>query len=205
MRTLIIGGWALLLLAAAAPALTNYHAVPRESGASTSIQTSLPTNHLRDPYLNHHRGNSFLRFHPEQIISCSPPNIEKLVVKLVSQKKDTSLNGQWFLQPTLPSDTATGQLPTLRFNLKNKTFTGNTGCNTISGSFVQTDTSFHFNDNVRLSKKICTGYNEAAFLKNLFMANRYSIEDSVMTLWFDQTQLSRWTRKPQKASMLKRA
>jgi heat shock protein HslJ len=205
MRTLIIGGCALLMLAAAAPALTSYHAAPRESGASTSIQPSPPMNHLHDPYLNHQRGNSFLRFHPEQILSYPAPDLQKLVVKLISQKKDTSLNGQWFLQPTLPSDTATGQFPTLRFNLKNKTFTGNTGCNTMSGAFVKTDSSFHFNDNVRLSKKICTGYNEAAFLKNLFMANRYSIEDSVMTLWFDQTQLSRWTRKPQKASLLKRA
>lgn len=205
MRTLIIGGWALLLLAAAAPALTNYHAAPRERGTIPAVESGLPLNSPSEVYPNHHRGNSFLRFHPEQVLCYPEPLLQRVVVLHASQKKDSSLNGQWYLQPILPSDTASGQIPTLRFNLKNKTFSGNTGCNTISGSFALTDSSLQFNDNVKLSKKICTGYNEAAFLKNLFMANRYSIGDSVMTLWFDRTQLSRWTRKPQKQMMLKRA
>lgn len=75
----------------------------------------------------------------------------------------------------------------------------------MNGSFVHTDSSFHFNDDLRVTKKVCTGYNEAAFLKNLFMANRYTIQDSVMTLWFNQTELSHWTRKPDRELKIKRA
>ncbi|WP_127132599.1 META domain-containing protein [Pseudoflavitalea rhizosphaerae] len=122
-----------------------------------------------------------------------------------SYKPDTSLNGLWYLQPALPSDTATGTFPSLHFNLKTKKFSGNTGCNTMSGSFTLTDSSFQFNDNMQIGKKVCTGFNEAAFLKSLFMANRYTVEGPVMTLWFDQTKLSRWTRKPYKRPAIKKA
>ncbi|RZS71872.1 META domain-containing protein [Pseudobacter ginsenosidimutans] len=204
MRTLIIVGAALLLVAAVAPALTNYHRSVRKSDNKTDVCSILPLNSLRDLYVNN-RGNSFRRFHPELVSNTAGPSFEKLKVIRTSFKPDTSLNGLWYLQPALPSDTATGTFPSLRFNLKTKKFSGNTGCNTMSGSFTITDSSFQFNDNVQVSKKICTGFNEAAFLKSLFMANRYTIDDSVMTLWFDQTQLSRWTRKPYKGAILNKA
>ena len=199
MRTLIIAGAVLLSAAAAAPALTNYHRSVRQTGDFTDIRSTLPLNSLRDLYLNN-RGNTFRRFHPEQKRNVSGTTFEKRLVVHTTFKSDTSLNGLWYLLPALPSDTATGTFPSLRFNLKARKFTGNTGCNTMSGSFTLTDSSFQFNDNVRISKKVCTGFNEAAFLKNLFMSNRYTIEDSVMVLWFNQTELSRWTRKPQKGS-----
>lgn len=205
MRTLIIVGAAVLLVAGAAPALTNYHQSVRKSDSKEDILSKLPLplNSLRDLYTNN-RGNSFRRFHPEPETNVSSVTYEKFIVR-ASFKPDTSLNGLWYLQPALPSDTATGTFPSLRINLKTKKFSGNTGCNTMSGSFTITDSSFQFNHNVRVSKKLCTGFNEAAFLKSLFMVNRYSIEDSVMTLWFDQTQLSRWTRKPYKGAILKNA
>src|SRR5687768_6485441 len=60
--------------------------------------------------------------------------------------KDTSkLDGLWFLQPMLVSDTATGKIPRLEFNLATKRFTGNTGCNNMSGSFDFTDSTLQFN------------------------------------------------------------
>jgi heat shock protein HslJ len=116
---------------------------------------------------------------------------------------DTSLNGEWFLQPVLASDTAAGKYPSIRFNEAKGTFTGHTGCNRMSGTFNRTDTSLVFNERIALTKMICTGYNEAAFIKTLLNTNRYKREDSVLVLMFNQTELSRWTKKPYRAPMSK--
>ena len=116
---------------------------------------------------------------------------------------DTSLKGEWFLVPVLASDTAAGKFPSINFNVARGTFTGNTGCNRMSGSFVRTDTSLMFNERIVLTKMICTGYNEAAFLKTLLSTNRYKRKDSVLVLMFNQTELSRWTRKPYRAPLSK--
>lgn len=185
MRKLIIGGSAIFLLVAVAPAHINTDGLRH----TETYSCAPPQYTLKNGLTDNNRGGAFARYHPEA----------------AQQRKDTSLNGQWFLQPALPADTATGEFPSLHFNLKKKTFSGNTGCNTMNGSFVITDSSFHFNDNLRVTRKVCTGYNEAAFLKNLLMANRYTITDSVMTLWFNQTELSRWTRKPDRELKIKKA
>lgn len=116
---------------------------------------------------------------------------------------DTSLNGEWFLQPVLASDTAAGKLPSIKFNEAKGTFTGHTGCNRMSGNFRRTDTSLMFDERITLTKMACPGYNEAAFLKTLLNTNRYKREDSVLVLMFDRTVLSRWTRKPYRAPMSK--
>lgn len=116
---------------------------------------------------------------------------------------DTSLNGEWFLQPVLPSDTAAGRFPSIKFNVVQGTFTGHTGCNRMSGTFKRTDTSLIFNERIALTKVNCTGYNEAAFLKTLLNTNRYKRENDVLILMFDQTELSRWTRKLYRAPMSK--
>ncbi len=109
-----------------------------------------------------------------------------------------TLNGEWFLQPVLPSDTATGRIPTLVINLKKQTFTGNTGCNRMSGSFVATDTSFRFNENIALTKMACVGYNEKEFIESLHRTTRYKFDNGVLILMQDMTELSKWTRKIEK-------
>lgn len=121
-----------------------------------------------------------------------------------AQQQRSTLNGEWFLQPVLASDTATGQFPSLKFQLSTNRFSGNTGCNTMSGSVKHTDSTLSFNENIRVTKKACTGYNEQAFLQNLLMTNRYVFEDSVLILQFNQTELSRWTRKPSRGVPVRR-
>lgn len=116
-----------------------------------------------------------------------------------------SLNGQWFLQPFLASDTATGKFPELRMNLSSGSFTGNTGCNTMRGSFQKTDSSLVFNQNIVVTKMSCTGYDEAAFIRNLLRTNRYRFEKGVLILMFDATELSRWTRKPDRKIKINKA
>ena len=107
-----------------------------------------------------------------------------------------TLAGQWYLQPLLAADTAAGKIPVLNINLAAGKFTGNTGCNTMRGSFQKTDTSPVFDQQIITTKMFCTGYDEAAFLRSLQRTNRYKIENGLLVLMFDATELSRWTRKP---------
>ena len=111
-------------------------------------------------------------------------------------KDTTTLAGQWFLMPVLPGDTAAGRLPRLQFNTLANKFTGNSGCNSMSGSYEITDTSLNFSERILLTKMACPGYNEEAFIKSLLRTNRYKFENGMLVLMFDQTELSRWTRKP---------
>src|SRR5581483_5933692 len=112
-----------------------------------------------------------------------------------SQISDTTLEGTWVLQPVLASDTASGRIPTLTFSLSSKKFTGNTGCNQMSGHIFVRGDSLVFNEQIIMTKKACEGYNEKAFIGNLVKTNRYKIVDGVLQLMSDQTILSKWTRK----------
>ncbi|NCI46137.1 META domain-containing protein [Sediminibacterium soli] len=106
-----------------------------------------------------------------------------------------TLSGEWFLQPVLASDTATGKLPTLRFDLRNGTFTGFTGCNRINGNFLLKGDTLHFNEKINLTRIVCEGYNEKEFLLNLLRVERYRIKEGVLWLMVDQTPVSKWLRK----------
>jgi len=108
---------------------------------------------------------------------------------------DTTIAGIWVLQPVLASDTAAGRIPQLNFNLVTKKFTGNTGCNDMSGNFFIRTDSLSFNEQIITTRKACEGYNEKAFINNLTKTNRYKIVDGVLQLMSDQTILSKWTRK----------
>ena len=111
----------------------------------------------------------------------------------------TVLDGPWYLQPVLASDTATGKLAALRLDCKKAHFTGNTGCNNMSGKFYYsaTDSSLSFNDKLITTKMACPGYNEKAFLKSLLLTTHYKLKNGVLTLLAeDNTELSRWERKP---------
>ena len=135
----------------------------------------------------------------------TPQTANHIIIHTRTVADTNSLNGQWFLQPMLSSDTAAGKIPELRFNLAGHSFTGNTGCNTMRGSFEKTDTSLVFNQNIVLTKMACTGYDEPAFVKSLLRTNRYKFEKGVLILMFDATELSRWTRKPDRKIKINKA
>jgi heat shock protein HslJ len=106
-----------------------------------------------------------------------------------------SLNGIWYLQPVLESDTSSGQIPEINFDVKTGRFAGNTGCNRMSGSFLATDTSLHFGNNMITTRMACIGYNESAFIKNLLRIDSYKIENGVLILTVNNEEVSRWARK----------
>jgi len=111
----------------------------------------------------------------------------------------TVLDGTWYLQPVLASDTATGKRATIEFNVKKAHFAGNTGCNNMNGKyyFSIVDSSLSFNDKLVTTKMACIGYNEKAFLKNLLLTTHFKMRGGVLILLADDnTELSRWERKP---------
>lgn len=111
----------------------------------------------------------------------------------------TSLGGGWFLQPVLASDAATGKTPSLRLDLAKKRFSGNTGCNNMSGKFWYSshDSSLSFSDKIITTRMACPGYNEQSFLKSLLHANHYRLRDGMLILLAeDNSELSKWGRKP---------
>jgi len=111
----------------------------------------------------------------------------------------TVLEGSWYLQPVLPSDTAAGRRPTLQFDVKKSRFSGNTGCNNMNGKFWfgAADSSISFSEKLVTTKMACTGYNEKAFLKSLLQATHFKVQNGVMILMgSDNAELSRWERKP---------
>ena len=105
-----------------------------------------------------------------------------------------TIAGNWQLQPVLASDTAAGKIPQLKFDLKTNQFSGNTGCNTMAGSFTINHDALNFKENMASTKMACPGYNEQIFLENLFKTNRYEIKDGVLQLMYNTTILSKWVR-----------
>ena len=121
------------------------------------------------------------------------------VARIAAPPDTTTLGGTWFLQPVLPSDTATGKVPTLELNVDKSRFSGNTGCNMMHGAFwfSKTDSSLSFSEKINITKMACPGYNEPAFMKSLRSAGRYRLRNGVLTLLSDDNaELSHWVRRP---------
>jgi heat shock protein HslJ len=119
------------------------------------------------------------------------------VVQTRKKLDSVTLAGNWYLRPVLPSDTAAGKLPVLRFELGTRKFSGSTGCNEMNGSFNLVADQLSFDKNINFSKSDCEGYNEKEFLANLLRVDHYKIKDStILQLLIGQTPVSEWSRKP---------
>jgi heat shock protein HslJ len=129
----------------------------------------------------------------------SAPDTVVTPAKLATPPDTSTLGGTWFLQPVLPSDSATGRLPSLELNPDKSRYSGNTGCNTMHGEFwySKTDSSLSFSEKIITTKMACPGYNEPAFMKSLRSAGRYRLRNGVLTLLSDDNiELSHWVRRP---------
>lgn len=121
------------------------------------------------------------------------------------KNNSTLIDGLWYLRPLIAADTATGVLPNIRINSSTRSFSGNTGCNTMEGKLEKTDSTLRFMEPIAMTRRYCSGYDEAAFLQSLKKANRYQLRNGDLILYFDATELSRWTRKPVKPIVNRRA
>lgn len=117
--------------------------------------------------------------------------------------QDTSIAGDWQLQPQLASDSAAGKIPRIHFDVAVNAFWGNTGCNSMRGTYVKKGDSLVFNKQVITTKMACMGYNEQTFLDNLFRVNRYKVEKNVLLLLENETVLFKWERPGEQKGMKK--
>lgn len=108
---------------------------------------------------------------------------------------DTSLEGHWYLQPQLPSDTASGKIPEITFSATENKFTGSTGCNRMTGMFTRKGDSLRFDERIVSTRMLCMGYNEKGFIDNLLRTNHFEIKNGVLQLMENETILSKWVRK----------
>ncbi len=107
-----------------------------------------------------------------------------------------TIAGKWYLIPVLASDTAGGRRAMLEFDLNENKFTGNTGCNSMSGMFISQGNDLRFNEEIVTTKMACEGYNEDVFIENLRRVNKYRIDNGTLELLYNQTVLSKWSRTP---------
>jgi heat shock protein HslJ len=105
------------------------------------------------------------------------------------------ISGEWFLQPVLPSDTATGHIPSISFDLAKKKFKGFTGCNDMNGSFLVSGDALSFDKDIVTTKIACEGFNEKEFIANLLRVDHYRLKEGVLILLIDKTPISKWMRK----------
>jgi heat shock protein HslJ len=129
--------------------------------------------------------------------SGSTPMGSAAVTKAAEKPDTTTLGGQWYLLPVLASDTATGKIPEIRFDLVKSHFSGNTGCNNMNGEFWFSthDSSLSFAEKFAMTRIACTGYNEQGFIKSLKNTNHYRLKKGTLILMSDATELSRWARR----------
>lgn len=138
--------------------------------------------------------------------SAPPPSaVTALVSDSLKMSDSSDLNGTWYLIPVLPSDTAAGRLPEIKLDVNEKRFIGTTGCNRMGGIFRLKGHELIFDKRIMTTKVACPGYNEEAFLHSLLKVDNYVIEKDELLLRSHDTILSRWSRKPMKASRIRHA
>ncbi|MDR6342571.1 heat shock protein HslJ [Filimonas zeae] len=129
------------------------------------------------------------------VVACHSSSRSNTDAAISTAPVDTSLGGQWYLQPQLPSDTGAGKIPQIIFSATEDKFTGNTGCNQMTGMFTRKGDSLRFDERIISTRMACMGYNEKAFIDNLLRTNRFEIKNGVLMLMENETILSKWVRK----------
>ncbi|HUS01913.1 MAG TPA: META domain-containing protein [Chitinophagaceae bacterium] len=114
-------------------------------------------------------------------ISCH--SSKKSSINTIEEKSNIlSLNGTWQLQMLFASDNNWAKQPGINININEKTFSGNSGCNSISGKFTIADNYIGFDKNINSTKMACQGNYEKTFLAALLKINRYTITKDELEL-----------------------
>ncbi|CAN5196929.1 hypothetical protein BH09BAC2_BH09BAC2_19210 [soil metagenome] len=105
------------------------------------------------------------------------------------------LSGSWQVQHLWGVDDASLKPSFIQINFTDKTFTGNSGCNDISGTLNLTTENIYFNKNITTGSAPCTGYNEKGFTNLLIRINQFNVENNVLELSQDNIVLISFKKK----------
>jgi heat shock protein HslJ len=107
----------------------------------------------------------------------------------------SDLDGKWYLQIVSVNDSSKSRIPEIQFDIKQNRFSGTTGCNQMSGSFIADDSTLHFSDKMITTRMFCPGYDEPAFLQNLLKIDGFHFTNGWLILTSKNAIISRWNRK----------
>ena len=128
-------------------------------------------------------------------ISCHSSKKSSANENIVVEKNNTaSLNGAWQLQMLFASDNKWERVPYININLADKTFSGNTSCNSIRGKYTIDGNYLGFDKNFISTKMACQNSYEKAFLSALLKINRYSINKDELELAQGEIVLMKFIR-----------
>ncbi len=127
----------------------------------------------------------FAGCHSSKVTSITPAPRNPLAV----------LNGNWQLELLFASNNKWTDIPYVELNVADKTFTGNTGCNSMKGSFTVNGDFFVFDKQIVTTKKACVNYNENVFISALLKINQYNIENDELELLHNAIVIMKFKRK----------
>ncbi|RYF77270.1 MAG: META domain-containing protein [Cytophagaceae bacterium] len=85
--------------------------------------------------------------------------------------------------------------PSLTFDATNHRIAGSTGCNSFSGPFASSGSTFTFPEAAVMTRMMCPGPGEETFLAVIKKVNRFSITDNILTLLTDDIAVMRFVRR----------
>ncbi len=89
-----------------------------------------------------------------------------------------------------------GKKPFIRFESILSAVTGNTSCNSFTGTAAVDGNTIRFADDMIMTRMACPGEGEAAFLEMIKKVNKYSVTaGSTLTLLMDDVAVMRFTKK----------
>src|SRR6201987_2160150 len=106
------------------------------------------------------------------------------------------IGGRWSLIPASETDTAGGHFPEMQFDVREAKFSGNTGCNRMSGTyFISDSVTIHFSEKMITTRMFCAGYNESAFLQNLLRVDGFKFRKGMLIFTVGNIEVFRWIKK----------
>jgi heat shock protein HslJ len=122
-------------------------------------------------------------FNCKSVKPVAKPEVTQPESEVVTEKiAGKQLNGAWQLQTLWGAESNWQVAPEIIFDFENKKFTGNTGCNSMSGKFSIYASYITIDKEIITTKMACDNYNEQRFLDLLLKVNRYTAEDNILEL-----------------------
>ena len=88
-----------------------------------------------------------------------------------------------------------GKKPELIFNLTEKRFSGNSGCNSFTGKLEADDSSINLNEPTVMTKMACPGEGETIFFEMLKKVNKYTISgDTTLNFMMGDIDIMRFSK-----------
>lgn len=127
------------------------------------------------------------------VLSCKTP--KNSTKKIIPEKINTvSLNGEWQLQTLFGTDAKWAKAPFIIIDQQEKSFKGNTGCNSISGKVEISESYIAFDKNFISTKMACISNYEKAFLSALLKVNKYVLNKADLELLQNEIVLMKFKR-----------